>query len=125
MGLIQMKERNKMGTGAGWYYDSHDGDVVHQNFFESIPNVGFGDYYIGPFNTAQEAMQAGQAYAAQHGTPNPMENENANQQVAGIASDVTGSLIPSLFTQRGFAERVVLVLLGGALIVVGIREFIK
>ena len=46
-----------MGVGAGWYYDSKDNDVVHQNYTESLANAlpGFS-YFHGPYATEAEAI---------------------------------------------------------------------
>lgn len=102
----------KMGVGAGWYYDSLDNDVVHQNLAESLANA-LVTYYHGPYSTEQEA-ETHTGVAGPPGTP----NENLGQQAAGVAGqDILGGInIGNLVLRAGE------ILLGIVLIGVGIAK---
>jgi hypothetical protein len=109
-----------MGVGAGWYYDSLDGDVVHQNLAESLANVAFS-YYHGPYATEALAV-AHKGVAGAPGNP----NEGTGQQVANAAGTVTGTASVTDFlsrlTQANTWERVGMVALGMLLIAVGVAH---
>ena len=94
-----------MGVGAGWYYDSKDNDVVHQNYAESLANAlpGFS-YFHGPYATEAEAI-------AHKGVPGPsgVPNESIPTQVTNVT---TGSFL-ALLTGRGLWVRIAEVAIGG------------
>ena len=104
-----------MGVGAGWYYDSADGDVVHQNLAESLANVIGIKYFHGPYPTEEAAIE-------HKGVPGPpgVPNESLEQQAT---TATTGGLI-ELITGRALWVRVVEVVLGGGLILIGIKALL-
>jgi hypothetical protein len=106
-----------MGTGAGWYYDSLDGLVVHQNLAESLASAPFS-YYHGPYATKQLALQ----HKGVSGPP-ATTNEPVSTQLSTAAGQVSGfgPLIQAL-TSRGTWIRVAEVIVGGGLILVGLNH---
>ncbi|HEY1622148.1 MAG TPA: hypothetical protein VGG25_31310 [Streptosporangiaceae bacterium] len=99
-----------MGVGAGWYYDSQDGDVVHQNLAESLANSVFS-YYHGPYATSALAV----AHKGVTGAPAKV-NESLGQQAENVAGTGLG-----LFNGKAGAAdvtRVAQILLGAILIAV-------
>lgn len=103
------------GYGAGWYYDSIDGDVVHQNLAESLANVLVG-YYHGPYATEAEA-EAHPGVAGPPGVP----NESVGTQVANVS---TGSFL-GLVESRSIWIRIVEIAIGGTLILIGISKLLN
>jgi hypothetical protein len=108
-----------MGVGAGWYYDSLDGMIVHQNLAESLANSVF-PYYHGPYAT--------EALAVTHkGVKGPPSTTNASvgQQVGTAVGSLTGvSAIGDFFNrleEKQTWTRVGEVLLGGILVYAGVR----
>jgi hypothetical protein len=110
-----------MGVGAGWYYDSADGDVVHQNLAESLANV-LGPYFHGPYATEAEAI-AHKGVAGAPGVP----NEGVSQQLGTAVSSGLGGLLPKFTSQqwREFAIRGLKVIGGLVLIVVGLAQLVR
>jgi hypothetical protein len=109
-----------MGIGAGWYYDSLDGMVVHQNLAESIPNAAFS-YYHGPYATEALAI----AHKGVAGAPG-QTSEPITQQVGNAAGTVTGTAGVTDFLSRLSSantwERVAMVALGMLLIAIGVAH---
>ena len=109
-----------MGVGAGWYYDSKDGDVVHQNWVESLANVGFS-YFHGPYKTEAAAL----AHKGVTGGAPAAANESIGQQAAKAAAtgSWSGALIGFLVAMTDWHLWASLgwLVLGLALILIGIR----
>ena len=107
-----------MGVGAGWYYDSLDGMVVHQNLAESIPNAAF-PYYHGPYLTEALAL----AHAGVTGPP-ATTNASVAAQVGTAVANLTGiNAIGDFFTRLSQGNtwlRVGEVLAGGLLLTAGV-----
>lgn len=103
-----------MGVGAGWYYDSLDGDVVHQNLAESLANAAFS-YYHGPYKT--EALAVAHAGVA---GPSGVANEPVGQQLANVT---TGSFL-GILEGRGLWVRIAEVAIGGTLVIVGVSKLL-
>jgi hypothetical protein len=103
-----------MGVGAGWYYDSLDGMVVHQNLAESLANALF-DYYHGPYKTEALAL----AHKGVSGPP-ASTNESLGQQLGTATGSVLG--LPQLSNLRDLMIRVIKVVIGAAMIIVGIAQ---
>jgi hypothetical protein len=101
------------GTGSGYYYDSIDGDVVHQNAIESLANVAVS-YYYGPYSTQAEALAEGQKLASAGKGANPSANESVSSQLGNVADQ---SLLGGKL-QEGDLIRIAQVLLGLVLIAV-------
>jgi len=99
-----------MGVGAGWYYDSEDDDVVHQNLAESLANVGF-TYFHGPYKTEAEAV-AHTGISGPAGSP----NESLTQQVGNVT---TGQFL-GVLTSHSLWTRVVEGVAGAMLLGVGL-----
>jgi hypothetical protein len=100
-----------MGIGAGWYYDSVDGDVIHQNLAESIPNAAF-KYFHGPYKTEQLAI-AHKGVAGPPGVP----NESLGSQAASVATGGPGGM-----NWQNWILRIGEILLGVTLIGVGVAK---
>ena len=100
-----------MGVGAGWYYDSVNDDVTHQNLAESLANAGFG-YFHGPYPTEALAI-AHEGVKGPAGTP----NENLQTQAGQTAGNVLG--IP---TDRALWVRIAEGVIGVLLILVGVAK---
>jgi len=111
-----------MGVGAGWYYDDITGDVVHQNFIESIPNAGF-PYWHGPYPTEAAALQHKGVLG-----PTAGANKSLGQQAAGA---VSGPIQNALFGNIGsggignFFVRAAEGVVGIGLILIGVIALTK
>jgi hypothetical protein len=105
-----------MGVGAGWYYDSVDGDVTHQNLPESLANAAFS-YYHGPYPTQQAAM----AHTGVKG-PNAVTNESLAAQAGTVAGGVVKTDIAGGLNIGTLMLRVGEVLLGLVLVGVGLAK---
>ncbi len=103
-----------MGVGAGWYYDSADGDVTHQNLVESLANVGFS-YFHGPYKTEALAI-AHKGVAGPPGTPNESLGSQAETVATGSSSPIAGLFQGNLWLRVGE------VVLGLLLIAIGVAE---
>lgn len=110
-----------MGVGAGWYYDSLDGMVVHQNLPESLANVAFS-YYHGPYATEALAM-------AHKGVSGPASstNESLGTQVGNAAGSVGGitglSGLISAVSSPNFWTRAGEFVVGLILLDIGLKAF--
>ncbi len=112
------------GTGAGWYYDSVDGDVIHQNLAESLANV-LVSYYYGPYATEAEAMAEGEKlHSESSSNAAPSENESVSQQASNTAGTVASSVLglPTFSGVRNLVIRAAMVVIGGALILIGLAR---
>lgn len=109
-----------MGVGAGWYYDSLDGMVVHQNLAESLANALFS-YYHGPYPTEAAAI----AHRGVSGPPGST-NESAGQQIAAATGNAAGGLLglPSFGSAgwRSYGLRALKIVTGVILIIVGLVQ---
>lgn len=105
-----------MGVGAGWYYDSIDDDVVHQNLAESLANAIFS-YYHGPYKTAALA----EAHKGVKGPPGK-KNEGLGTQVTSAAKATGVSQFLGDLTSRNTLMRIGEGALGVALIIVGVAK---
>lgn len=109
-----------MGVGSGWYYDSLDGMVVHQNLAESLANAIF-TYYHGPYPTEQAAI----AHKGVAGPPG-----QTNESLATQVGNATGNTAANLFglphwspkQLREFALRGLKVVIGLALVIIGVVQ---
>jgi hypothetical protein len=107
-----------MGIGAGWYYDSLDGMVVHQNFIEGLVPAS---YYHGPYPTEAAAK----IHAGITGPPSTT-NASTGNQVATAAGSITGtasvtSFLTSLSRPQTW-QRVAEGVIGILLILVGVAK---
>lgn len=104
---------------CGWFYNDTSGVVRYDcgiSYLADLAARAAGVGWSGPYKTEAEAM-------AHKGVQGAQATTNTNPVTAATTA-VTGSLIPSLFTQRGFAQRVVEVILGGVLVIIGVRALL-
>jgi hypothetical protein len=106
-----------MGVGSGWYYDSIDNDVVHQNLSESLANAVF-TYYHGPYKTEAEA-EAHKGVKGPEGHPGESISTQADNTVASAVgvNNFLGDL-----TSRNTFQRLAEGVIGVLLIVIGVAK---
>lgn len=104
-----------MGVGAGWYYDSLDGMVVHQNWLESLANGGFS-YFHGPYPTEAAA-------AAHVGVSGPKSTTNAStgQQVGTAIGQTAQSALFGTGGATGLFSRIAEAAVGIGLLLIGVK----
>lgn len=108
-----------MSYGAGWYYDSLNNDVVHQNLAESLANALL-TYYHGPYATeALAETHAGVVGAT--GIPNEPTGESLTKGLNTITGSVSSDILGGL-NIGNLVLRAAEILLGITLIGVGIAK---
>jgi hypothetical protein len=121
-----------------WLYNTHTGDVEHQNEAEWLLDepeaslVGLVNLNIPDSDTTAQAVAAAQAYVKAHGGTTPttstaQANANANSTVeSGITNAIPGLAqlgdFFSALSQKNTWIRVGKVLIGATLIIVGLSH---
>lgn len=125
-----------MSLGAGWYYNSLTGSVVDEPPLVGIPQSWFPDWH-GPFPTKAAALTyasqqaAAGTGAAATGIPGNIANEAtgaAQAATSGLSSGLAQglrALLPQGTQLRAFMVRVLKVVVGLALVVVGVIQLVQ